>query len=458
MLQSQIHCQQQILSAEMRQSLKILQLPMAGLQAELIQFAEENPMVDLDQFYKDWQNGDSNSLMTFCEDFSGSIFETVIPSRQAANENDSAQTADGGSIQHQETFSEYVKEQLPQILKYLPFRYAAWCEYIIDSLDHRGYLDEPLDLLASFMGSSVEEATQALYAVQSLAPTGVGARSLEECLTLQLAHSPYFNKYTLNIIQDYLPLLAKGNIEKISKDLKIPFAEAQRYCQVIQAFNPIPSNGFLQSKDLPVYIIPDAAVEIQGQEITVSYNQRALPKISPLSEYLAIMEQQKTTKLGAYLEDQNHRIIRMQQDLKRRESTLIKMIRFILDRQKEYLLGQVPAPVPLSVQEIAQELHFHQSTISRGIKDKYIFFSGHTVPLREFVSGKVGNGAPVNKRMLKICFDRIIDAEDKLHPLSDESLRRVLSSMDIEVSRRTVTEYRKEFDIPSAAYRKRKER
>ena len=209
MLQSQIHCQQQILSAEMRQSLKILQLPMAGLQAELIQFAEENPMVDLDQFYKDWQNGDSNSLMTFCEDFSGSIFETVIPSRQAANENDSAQTADGGSIQHQETFSEYVKEQLPQILKYLPFRYAAWCEYIIDSLDHRGYLDEPLDLLASFMGSSVEEATQALYAVQSLAPTGVGARSLEECLTLQLAHSPYFNKYTLNIIQDYLPLLAK---------------------------------------------------------------------------------------------------------------------------------------------------------------------------------------------------------------------------------------------------------
>ena len=286
---------------------------MAGLQAELIQFAEENPMVDLDQFYKDWQNGDSNSLMTFCEDFSGSIFETVIPSRQAANENDSAQTADGGSIQHQETFSEYVKEQLPQILKYLPFRYAAWCEYIIDSLDHRGYLDEPLDLLASFMGSSVEEATQALYAVQSLAPTGVGARSLEECLTLQLAHSPYFNKYTLNIIQDYLPLLAKGNIEKISKNLKIPFAEAQRYCQVIQAFNPIPSNGFLQSSDLPVYIIPDAAVEIQGQEITVSYNQRALPKISPLPEYLAIIEQQKTTKLGAYLEDQNHRIIRMQQ-------------------------------------------------------------------------------------------------------------------------------------------------
>ena len=77
MLQSQIHCQQQILSAEMRQSLKILQLPMAGLQAELIQFAEENPMVDLDQFYKDWQNGDSNSLMTFCEDFSGSIFDPV---------------------------------------------------------------------------------------------------------------------------------------------------------------------------------------------------------------------------------------------------------------------------------------------------------------------------------------------------------------------------------------------
>ena len=133
--------------------------------------------------------------MTFCEDFPVPFLRSLIPSRQAANENDSAQIADGGSIQHQETFSEYVKEQLPQILKYLPFRHATWCEYIIDSSGPSRIPDEPLDLLASFMGSSVEEATQALYAVQSLDPTG-GCSPLEECLILQLVHSPYFNKYT----------------------------------------------------------------------------------------------------------------------------------------------------------------------------------------------------------------------------------------------------------------------
>lgn len=152
------------------------------------------------------------------------------------------------------------------------------------------------------MGSSVEEATQALYAVQSLTPIGVGARSLEECLTLQLANSPYFNKYTLKIIQDDLLLLAKGDIAKISKELKIPFSETLHYCQIIQSLNPIPSNGFLQSKDLPCYIIPDAAVEIRDQEITIFYNRRALPKLSPLPEYLAIMEQQQTTKIRGLFE------------------------------------------------------------------------------------------------------------------------------------------------------------
>ena len=250
--------------------------------------------------------------------------------------------------------------------------------------------------------------------------------------------------------------MAKGDIAKISKELKIPFSETLHYCQIIQSLNPIPSNGFLQSKDLPCYIIPDAAVEIRDQEITIFYNRRALPKLSPLPEYLAIMEQQQTTKLGAYLEEQNHSISRMQQDLDRRESTLIKIIHFILYKQKEYLLGQTLAPASLSVQEIAQELQLHQSTISRGIKDKYIFFSGHTIPLREFVSGKVGSGIPISKRMLNICLCRIIAAEDKMHPLSDESLRRALASMDIEVSRRTVTAYRKEFNIPSAPHRKRK--
>lgn len=456
MLQSQIHYQQQILSAAMRQSLKILQLSMSELQTELVRFAEENPMVDLDQFYSEWQWGTSDRNMMFYEDFSGSLFDRPSSTQKASYGKDPTQISDSGSNQQQETFSEYLKGQLPQILEYLPSCYTVWCEYIIDNLDHRGYLDEPLDLLASDMGSSVEEATQALYAVQSLTPIGVGARSLEECLTLQLANSPYFNKYTLKIIQDDLLLLAKGDIAKISRELKIPFSETLHYCQIIQSLNPIPSNGFLQSKDLPCYIIPDAAVEIRDQEITIFYNRRALPKLSPLPEYLAIMEQQQTTKLGAYLEEQNHSISRMQQDLDRRESTLIKIIHFILYKQKEYLLGQTLAPASLSVQEIAQELQLHQSTISRGIKDKYIFFSGHTIPLREFVSGKVGSGIPISKRMLNICLCRIIAAEDKMHPLSDESLRRALASMDIEVSRRTVTAYRKEFNIPSAPHRKRK--
>ena len=125
MLQSQIHYQQQILSAAMRQSLKILQLSMSGLQTELLRFAEENPMVDLDQFYSEWQWRTSDGNMMLYEDFSGSLFERPCSTQMASYGKDLTQISDSGSNQQQETFSEYLKGQLPQILEYLPSCYTV---------------------------------------------------------------------------------------------------------------------------------------------------------------------------------------------------------------------------------------------------------------------------------------------------------------------------------------------
>lgn len=449
MILSQSQTQQQTLSLSQQQSLKLLQLPLSALQEHLIEASIENPMVDLGQL-----SSSTEAEPVIRQDLSGSRFERALVRRQLAEEDHIApeQSADPAL---EETFTSHLKAQLPQISKHLPDRYLPMCEFIIESLDRRGYLDEPIDLLAATMGVSVEDAMQALYAVQTLSPLGTGARSLEECLMLQLADGPHFNRYTLALVrEDMLMLLAKNDFSAIAKSLQFSLKDAQHYCQVIRSLNPIPSNGFRSVQDDNHAVIPEALIERREGELVVHYNRRALPTIAVNPEYKAIMDTTGDQETKEYLKQNYQQVKKLQQDLEKRESTLVRLIQYILDVQKDYVLDRQPAPSPLSVQEIAQALDLHPSTISRAVKDKYITLNGHTFPLKNLLGAQIGKGIPVSREMLKICMQRILAAEDKDHPLSDASLSSALETMNIHLSRRTVALYREEFGIPAASRRK----
>jgi RNA polymerase sigma-54 factor len=328
------------------------------------------------------------------------------------------------------------------------------CAFIIESLDRRGYLDEPIDLLAASMGVSVEDATQALYAVQTLSPIGTGARNLEECLILQLAEGKDFNRYTLAIVREHLLLLAKNDFAALARILKLSQEEARAYGKVIRSLNPIPSNGFRAHQDDNHPVIPDAVVELQDNEVMIHYNHAAIPGIGINSEYQSLLDSTEDPGLEEYLKQRLQQINKLRQDLDKRESTLLRLIRYILTVQRAYVLGLTEAPAPLSIQEIAEALDLHPSTISRAIRDKYITVDGRTIPLKNLLSAHIGKGIPMSRAMLRLCMERLIDAEDKSHPLSDESLSAALATMDIQISRRTVAAYREEFDIPPASRRR----
>ncbi len=442
MILSQKQTQQQVLSPAMQQSLHILQMPLFALQEHLNDISMENPMVELtvtDRQFPQLQ-----------KDLSGRRFE------QAASQHtrDDAPLEPHNEDAVQETFVSHLKRQLPQIARHLPRRYLPMCEFIIESLDRRGYLDEPIDLLAATMGVSVEDATQALYAVQTLSPTGTGARTLEECLILQLAEGRDFNRYTLAIVQEHLLLLARGDYAALGRALNLSAAEAQAYGQVIRTLNPIPSNGFRSQQDDNRPILPDALVDVREDGMVVHYNHAALPRVTVNRAYQAILDSTDDPGVREYLSEKRQQVEKLRQDLDKRESTLVRLIQYVLTAQKDFALGLTEAPAPLSIQEIAQALSLHTSTVSRAVKDKYINVGGYTMPLKNLLSAQIGKGIPMSKAMLKSCMLRLIDAEDKQHPLSDESLTAALAAMDIRISRRTVAAYREEFGIPTASMRK----
>ena len=451
MILSQTQSQQQILSASQQQSLKLLQLPLGALQEHLVELSMDNPMIDLNELGAP----PGENPLSWNRDLSGAKFERNRVRKQLAEEDTLLEQLEDPALE--ETFTAHLKAQLPQLTRRFPERYLPMCQFIIESLDRRGYLDEPIDLLAASMGVSVEDAMQALYAVQTLSPAGTGARSLEECLLLQLAEGPHFNRYTLALVrEEMLLLLARQDWATIAKQLKLPVKEVPHYCQIIRSLNPIPSNGFRSAQDDNHPILPEALVELQDGEFLIQYNRRALPRIAIHPEYQTLMGTTDHPDTRSYLAERYDQARKILQDLEKRESTLTRLIEHILTVQKDYLLGHQPAPAPLSVQDVANALNLHPSTISRAVKDKYITVLGHTIPLRLLFGAQIGKGIPVTRAMLKVCMQRVLDSEDKARPLSDENLRIALSAMDIHISRRTVALYREEFGIPAAARRKQK--
>ena len=442
MILSQKQTQQLVLSTALKQSLHILQLPLTSLQEHLNDISLDNPMLEL--------TPPAPEAPGWKEDLSGRKFERAAS--QHTPDDAPLEIQDENAVQ--ETFVSHLKRQLPQIARHLPERYLPMCAFIIESLDRRGYLDEPIDLLAASMGVSVEDATQALYAVQTLSPIGTAARNLEECLVLQLAEGKDFNRYTLAIVREHLLLLAKNDFAALARVLKLSQEEARTYGKVIRSLNPIPSNGFRAHQDDNHPIIPDAMVELQDDDVIIHYNHAAIPRVGVSPDYQSMLASTEDPNVQEYLKQRLQQVNKLRQDLDKRESTLLRLIRHILRVQRDYVLGHTEAPAPLSIQEIAEELDLHPSTISRAIRDKYITVDGRTIPLKNLLSARIGKGIPMSRAMLRLCLERLIDAEDKAHPLSDESLAAALATMDIQISRRTVAAYREEFDIPPASRRK----
>ena len=442
--------QKQIISVAMKQSLYVLSLPVQDLQEYLNDLSAENPLIDLDETYGR-PPVEFSTVTQVDNDFSGALFQTWYAS---GDRDDEPRERCENAPAAEESFTEHLHAQLDQDSA-IPKKYLPICHFLVESLNRRGYLDDSIEVLAEIMGVPLDDAVQALYAVQSLTPTGVGARSLQECLILQLAEGRNFNAYTLSIIKNHLPLLAKNQIHAIAQQLGIGDSAAQVWCDAVRALNPIPSRGFHTPTE-NYCVIPDAYVVFEGEKAVVNYNDASLPRVRINQEYCRLLRESPDKEATKYLQRILRQAERTKQDLDYRETTLVSVIDYIIRRQYAYLKGTERTPALLTVNEVAQALERHPSTISRAVKDKYISCEGRTIPLRELFHTPVNSAVSVSRPAVKKQLKYLVDGEDPAAPLSDERLRALLLDAGIDISRRTVAAYREELGIPRASVRRRR--
>lgn len=296
---------------------------------------------------------------------------------------------------------------------------------------------------------------QALYAIQSLQPAGVGARSLEECLTLQLIQSKYFCSDTLHLIQSGLSLLGKRDYSAIAKLLNCSRVRAQQVAEMVCTLNPIPSQGYYTGATTN-YQVPEAEVLIEDGQIILEMNHCMLPQIRIDRTTESLLRQDGKEDNLSYLKNgmqQARTLIRL---VENRQSTLNRLLKEIIQVQADYFLHGKPL-VPFTMSQLAQKLDMSCSTVSRTIQGKYILFGTQSLPLKALFSTALSSGVDaVSPACVKKHLQTLIAEEDPRNPLSDEDLRTALISLQLPISRRTVAKYRDELGILSSTKRKKR--
>ena len=449
--QTQSLAQKLVLTQNMRQSLDCLQLSAPELSEYVQEVALSNPLLDVQ---------------------APTYYETQFPSEAAPSEREAPEIREadawqsfspsaGGDGQtdftaylvREKTFRDHLNEQIGQ-MKLVDDELLRLCRFLIDCLDERGYLDCPLEDLAREFDIPLFSLEQALFAVQMLDPPGVGARSLSECLTLQLAQGRSLDPLALKIARDGLEMLGKRNFSGLAALLGVSVGEARAAAAKILALNPIPSRSFAGSEQI-AYVAPDAEFSVQQGQLVIELNERILPRLSVNAEYAALMNTSDDPEVQRYVKEKLSEAQALIKGVHTRCDTLIQMLTLIGREQHGFFCGG-EALLPVTMQQLSEKMGVSTSTVSRAAQNKYIQFQGRIIPVRSFFTTAIRPDAAVSSHAVKQRLQSLIRAEDPAAPLSDEALRLALSALGIEVSRRAVAKYRAEMGIPSSSQRKKR--
>lgn len=352
------------------------------------------------------------------------------------------------------TFQEHLEEQLGQFPGL--DREMLWiCRYLVGCLDERGYLDCALEELEEEIHIPYERLEQALFVIQMLDPPGVGARSLSECLTLQLAQGDHFDELTLHIIQSGLESLAKGDRRGLCKRFSAEPGAVAAACDTIRSLSPIPSRGFRGREQVP-YVVPDALISRQGGKLTVELDHAAMPQVEIDLEYAGGLADSSDQEVQRYIQEHTAKARQLIGCVDGRYRTLLRLLHVVTVLQRDLFLGGDLRP--MTMQQVAGEMGLNVSTVSRAVKDKWICFEGRCFPLRELFTAAVPvSEEGISAQMVKRQIWELIREEDRGSPLSDEQIRAALEREGIQVSRRAVAKYRSQLQIPASSMRRGRE-
>ena len=355
------------------------------------------------------------------------------------------------------TLADYLHSQLSVLVLSEPLRDAA--ERIIGNLDENGYLTVSLDELAGTGEDGLAELEAALSVVQSLDPSGVGARDVRECLLLQLESRNGRGGVAWHIVSDHLRLIESRQFKELARVTGRPLEHIQIADRVIRTLDPRP--GLRYSGPGARVVQPDVYISKEGDDYIIDLNDDDLPQLRLNRDYRRMLDrsQEPSKDVRNYVKERYASAIQLIKNIEQRKQTILKVCQAIVRRQRDLLDLGLDFLKPMMIKDVAEEIGVHPSTVSRAVASKYAHTPQGVFELRYFfseaVQGPSGSVTPL--LLLKRRVKKMIAEEDTMHPLTDEQITARLQQEGILVTRRTVAKYREDMKIPSTHHRRVRE-
>ncbi len=327
---------------------------------------------------------------------------------------------------------------------------------LIGNIDERGYLVQGTQEIADNEKFEIEQVEDILDAIQRLDPPGVGARDLKECLYLQVRNAGLKNGLVEKIIENHLPELENRNFVAIAKAMKITLEQVIENVQIIAELEPVPGRQFGQSDTQ--YITPDVYVFKLGDEWVVNLNEDGLPRLKVSGFYMDMMNNKKSKGDDKnYINEKVKSAEWLIKSIRQRQRTIFRVTESIVKRQREFFDHGVEHLKPMILKDIAEDISMHESTISRVTNNKYVHTHRGVFELKYFFNSSVtrSDGNDVASESVKRMIADLIKIEDVRRPLSDQRIVELLEEKGIQLARRTVAKYREQLQILPSSKRKK---
>ncbi|WP_055446953.1 RNA polymerase factor sigma-54 [Lacinutrix mariniflava] len=472
----------QKLSPQQIQLMKLIQLPTQAFEQRLKQELEENPALDTgkeekEDEYEDMDNTqddfeDSETIEADDINIDDYLSDDEIPDYRTSVNNYSADD-DEKSIPYASgtSFTQHLKTQLNTYRLSDEERDIA--EFLVGSVDESGYirreLSDIMDDLAFTQNvyTTEDKIEYVLKIVHQLDPAGVGARNLQECLSIQLKRKEQVPDVALaaDIINNAFEQFTKKHYKKLMSKFDITEVQLKDAVHEIERLNPKPGGSYSGNTRMIEHVIPDFAIKIVNSELELTLNGRNAPELHVSREYNNMLKGYKESKEKSKSQKDAVMFIKQKLDaakwfieaIKQRQQTLFVTMSSIMHYQKEYFLtGDERNLRPMILKDIADEIEMDVSTVSRVANSKYVDTPYGTKLIKEFFSESMTNdqGEEVSTREIKKILETVIEEENKKKPFTDEALAKILKEKGYPIARRTVAKYREQLDISVARLRK----
>jgi len=319
---------------------------------------------------------------------------------------------------------------------------------IIGNLDEDGYLRAELEEIAQRCGATAEEVARVIELVQGFDPPGVAARSIQECLLLQLKRDPLPDPVSVEIIEAYFDDLSRRRYQDIARAMKLPVDRIMESVEEIMRLEPKPGRRFGGNDSR--YIVPDVFVYKLGNDYTIVLNEDGIPRLRVNSLYRSLLRGPGSgDEAKQYVEQKLRSALWLIKSVDQRQRTLRKVTQSIVKFQREFLDRGLPHLRPLSLRDVGEDIGMHESTISRVTTNKYVETPQGLFELKFFFHSGIasGDGEMVSSVSVKKMIQDILAAEDPAKPQSDQEVAQALQKRGLTIARRTVAKYREELGI-----------